>query len=170
MTTKSVAAEFARIADRYIASPPERYQTDDTGAIRHDFSQGFFDGFTSPGSQPSSPHNACYFGFLAGQEFRLAHPHDEATVMHCYGFTTVALHGRLFFGPECGFAPDTHPDARWEIADPAMPIPGWPAPPDRVDGMIVTLSGYLSPERYSAARFLGDRKIFARKVRIGNRP
>jgi hypothetical protein len=129
--------------------------------IRRDFLNAFFDGFTSPGVQMSSPNNAAYYGFLAGHDYHSKFPNREEAIMRSFGFSVVSVEGRLFFGREAGFTPRTDSSVRWEVADPGFPTDGWPPKSERKDGMEVTLKGYLSPETYYGQRFNGDRKLYA---------
>src|SRR5213075_135793 len=128
----------------------------------------FFDGFTSPGHQMSSPNSAAYYGFIAGHNHHSKFPNKEEEVMRSFGYDVVSIKGCLFFGREPGFSPHSDSSVRWEVADTTLRIDAWPPKSQRKDGMDVILRGYLSPETYYGQRFNGDRKLYLLHTEVLN--
>src|SRR6516162_4051937 len=98
MNCECTDPEIAAIVESYVSSPPAPHQSSDMMGIRRDFLNAFFDGFTSPGVQMSSPNNAAYYGFLAGHDYHSKFPNREEAIMRSFGFSVVSVEGRLFFG------------------------------------------------------------------------
>jgi hypothetical protein len=153
------------IADAYVASPPVPHQTQDLISIRRDFLQAFFGGFTELGAQMSSPNNAKFYGFLAGQKFRSENPSKINETMEAYGYTFGSVEGTLVFGDKGGFHPNTCPEEVWQC-EAFDEQNNWPQLDMRRDGLKVILRGYLSPTRYFGERYVGDHQIFVADVQF----
>ena len=135
-----------RLADKYLASTGNLH-AEDRREIRGDFCDSFLRGFMTPGARMEGGTGAGRDGFVAGQEYRRAHPASMKEIMEGFGYTEIEAEGVWTVSFEhSGFRPRHQPQVEWwlwEYGGIPSDLPANQEMPS--SGLRVRVHGYLSP-------------------------
>ncbi len=160
-----------KLGEAYVKSLPPSGQPDGKLAgARRDFERSFLLGFTRPIATIGNPNDAEVHGLQAGLDYRRAHPEALKEILEGYGYVATEADGVWRAGFEVSdFKPKENPNETWWITV-LGDEGGAKARAERVhverrvDGVVVHVSGFLSPEGHYGHFGVGQRELMATSI------